>query len=135
MLPPVAEGPEAIWRPGVVPYVRPPHVTPPRELLTPVGRGTGKDKGLAGVTHPPQVPEGFTCGACVLLKGSVANMTCPILSTHFPGLQWKPVNGCSTVSEATPTLLPQPCNPYFPTFHPPSYPVVVREEPGEEERL
>ena len=93
LLPPVAEGPEAIWRPGVVPYVRPPLVTPPRELLTPVGRGTGKDEGLAGVTHPTQVPQGFTCGACVLLKGSVANMTCPILSTsrhiwtHFPGLQ------------------------------------------------
>lgn len=39
MLPPVAEGPEVIWRPGVVLYVRPPQVTPPRELLTPVGQG------------------------------------------------------------------------------------------------
>lgn len=39
MLPPVATGPETIWRPGVVLHVRPPQVTPPRELLTPVGRG------------------------------------------------------------------------------------------------
>lgn len=36
MLPPVATGPEAIWRPGVVLYVRPPQATPPRELLTPI---------------------------------------------------------------------------------------------------
>lgn len=54
MLPPVAEGPEAIWRPGVVPYVRPPHVTPPRELLTPVGGGTERDEGLAGVSPTHQ---------------------------------------------------------------------------------
>lgn len=39
MLPPVAMGPETIWRPGVVLHVRPPHVTPPRELLTPERRG------------------------------------------------------------------------------------------------
>ena len=39
MLPPVAMGPETIWRPGVVLHVRPPQVTPPRELLTPMGRG------------------------------------------------------------------------------------------------
>ena len=47
MLPPVATGPEAIWRPGVVLHVRPPQETPPRELLTPVGtEGTQRVSGL-----------------------------------------------------------------------------------------
>lgn len=41
MLPPVAAGPEAIWRPGVLLYVRPPQATPPRELLTPAGEERG----------------------------------------------------------------------------------------------